>query len=313
MTARQRRTLSISGLLVAAAFGIARPALAEEPPKADSAETRERFRRGVEFYDEGDYKLALIEFERAYQLSPSYKILYNIGQVHSQLGHYAKAVEWLNRYLQEGGERIPADRQAEVKRELDTLHSRTALLAVGGTEGTEIVMDDEPLGKIPVASVRVNAGNHRLTAKKPGFLPQDRTLVLAGGDVENISFVLRPEPVATTKRAPETRTAAWVTWAGAGALGAGALVTGLVAMGSASDLKTLRETAGSSGAERESASDRARNFSIASDILLGSALVAGGVALYLTLKKPSEPSTTTAIRDVRLTWGLNAVGAAGSF
>ena len=35
----------------------------------------------------------MVEFERAYQLSDNYRVLYNIGQVRIQLGRYAKAKE----------------------------------------------------------------------------------------------------------------------------------------------------------------------------------------------------------------------------
>jgi len=87
--------LRISGLVVAL-FCVARRAHADEAPTpptsaedvqeveadASTVETRAHHRRGIELYDDGDFRLALVEFEPAYAISKNYKILFNIGQVH---------------------------------------------------------------------------------------------------------------------------------------------------------------------------------------------------------------------------------------
>lgn len=287
-----------------------------DTPKADAAKTdnsesavREHFKRGVEAYDDQDYKLALIEFERAHTLSHAYRILYNIGQVHSQLGHYAKALENLELYLEEGGDRVAADRLAEVQRDIATLKSRTALLDVVGTTGADVVMDDEPLGKVPFTARRVNAGDHKIRVTKPGFLPQEKKVVLAGGDQGRVTFKLDPEPIV--QKEPESRPAVWITWAGAAALGAGALVTGLFAMDKASDLKRMRADT-TPTATRESTRDSAQTFAMTSDILLGAGIITAGVATYLTLKRPAL-ETKHGGRDVNLAIGVGTVGAYGSF
>jgi len=285
---------------------------AAEPPASEPASTREmkeHFKRGVELFDEADYKLALIEFERAYSLSSSYKILYNIGQVQSQLGQYANAFRSLERYLAEGGDRVSADRRAEVERDKATLKSRTALLTVRGTNGADISMDGEPLGKTPITSLRVNAGEHRIVSRKAEFVAQEQHVVFAGGDVAQLDFSLVAVPVQLSQR-PDRRPAAWVTWAGAGVLGAGAAVTGLMALNSASELKSMRDTVGSSAADRANEADKARTLSIVSDVLLGAAVVTGGIALYLTFKKPSAEQSA---RNVRLTFGLSSLSATGAF
>lgn len=300
-------------LVGCSAVSFAVSAHADAPPKPDASEvSREHFRRGVELFDEGDFKLALIEFERAYKLSSSFRILYNIGQVESQLGRYAKAIESLERYLKDGANRITPERKAEVERDIATLTSRTALLEVTGDEGADVTMDGEPIGRIPMAPQRVNAGEHRIGAAKRGFVAQEKHVVLAGGDVGKVVFSLDREPVQSV-RTPENRTGVWLTWAGAGVLGAGAAVTGVFAFVSAADLKTQRDTLGSSQVAREGASDRARAFSIASDVLTGAAVVTGAFALYWTLKKPSSAGSAAATGDANVTVGLGSVGASGRF
>ena len=45
-----------------------------------------------------------MQFERAYELKPNYKVLYNIGQTYFQLREYVEARDSMTRYVKEGGE-----------------------------------------------------------------------------------------------------------------------------------------------------------------------------------------------------------------
>ena len=56
------------------------------------AEASKRFRRGVKLYNDGDFVAALIEFKRAYELEPNYRVLYNLGQTSRELKDYAAAL-----------------------------------------------------------------------------------------------------------------------------------------------------------------------------------------------------------------------------
>src|SRR5580658_10330830 len=50
-----------------------------------------------------DYKGALVEFQRAYELSHNPRVLFNLGVTEKFLTHYARAVEAWDRELREGG------------------------------------------------------------------------------------------------------------------------------------------------------------------------------------------------------------------
>ncbi|HEY6459174.1 MAG TPA: hypothetical protein VIY73_03455, partial [Polyangiaceae bacterium] len=51
---------------------------------SDLTQAREHFGRGVRMYQEDDFRGALIEFSRAYELAPNWAVLYNVGQSHYQ-------------------------------------------------------------------------------------------------------------------------------------------------------------------------------------------------------------------------------------
>lgn len=97
----------------------------------ERAAARRHFNRGVELAKAGSYELALAEFRQAYQLSPHFSVLYNIGQAELALERPESAVETLRRYLVEGGEQIEPARRAEVEStvatELERLGPRPAV------------------------------------------------------------------------------------------------------------------------------------------------------------------------------------------
>ena len=146
------------------------------------AEAKQRFDRGYELYEEGEYPLALIEFNRADELVPNYRVLYNIGQVCIQLGQYANARRALSEYMKQGEGSLTPDRRTSVNKDLDMLTRRTAFLTVNGNvEFAEVLVDDVVVGKIPLeAPLLVDAGMHRVTLRRSGYLPRTSNVTLAG-------------------------------------------------------------------------------------------------------------------------------------
>src|SRR6185503_569963 len=88
-------------------------------------EAARRYDLGLKLYAEGEFRLAVIEFERTYQITNDYRVLYNIGQVRIQLGNYARAIGALNEYLKSGGDKISEERRKAIESDLDMLASRT--------------------------------------------------------------------------------------------------------------------------------------------------------------------------------------------
>jgi len=284
-------------------------AAASAPPSAEVLkEAGERYARGLTLYGDGEFLLALVEFERAYQLSNNYKVLYNIGQVRIQLGRYAKAKEALEDYLKAGGTSLTAERTQAVNKDLLTLAERTASLNIVTSEtGADISLDGKVIGTSPLdAPLIVDAGEHNLVLHKPGFYDAAQSVTLAGHDQLDLKIELKPIPVATqvktdTRTTPLTptkvsRTPMYVAWGATGALAVTAGVVGYFGISKANDLDALRTQYGATRTELDNAQSSARTLLAITDVAAGLAVVAGGVALYLTLSHPSErPSTSVAV------------------
>lgn len=282
------------------------PAAPPAPSPEVIAEAKQRFDRGFELYNEGEYPLALIEFNRAYELVPNYKVLYNIGQVCIQLGQYANARRALEEYLQQGGATLPEDRRKSVTADLQMLERRTAfLLITSNVPQSEVLVDEVVVGKTPLeAPLLVDAGVHRVTLRSPGYQQRVSRVTLAGGDEQTLAVTLElvPEEKPTivvrerevASQGPGTLViAGWVT---TGALVTGAVVTGIMGASQAKDLDQLRRTDPSEFpdgglAERmQSTKNKASSLLLASDVLSGAALLVGGASLWFTLNPPERPA-----------------------
>ncbi len=318
-------------LVVAVALGapVALPstASAQQPTKAAREEAGTRFKKGLEYFKDGDYQAALIEFRRAYELAPNWGVLYNIGQVSFQLSDYAGALSSLERYLAEGGNQVPAARRDEVKKDIEKLRGRVANLEVTtNVEGAEVLIDDVSVGKTPLAKpLLVSAGRRKVTATKEGRIPSTKTMEVAGGDSLHVQLDLvepapgqampppagEPGPSPTPPTAPPPpappppatdaggSSVPWIGWAVTGGLTAGAVVCGILALGASSDLTSMRETAGQTREGLDEAQSKTVTLALVTDILAGAAIVAGGISLYFTVSGSSssaEPAATAKSR-----------------
>jgi hypothetical protein len=94
-------------------------------------------------------------------------------------------------------------------------------------------------------------------------------------------------------------------WVATGALTAGGVTFGIMAIGKAGDLKTQRDTYPTTADALDHTANLATTYSILADALGAGALVVGGITLYSTLSSAggAGPSGKTA----RVTIGVKSV------
>jgi tetratricopeptide (TPR) repeat protein len=122
--------LDLLAVALAAALLLAagRTARAQDSPREAA---RWHYAQGLKLAGENGYEAALDEFSRAYQLSPQFAVLYNIGQCQVALGRRQEALEVLSRYLREGEERVPPERRLLVEAQIAQLRALLAEAASG--------------------------------------------------------------------------------------------------------------------------------------------------------------------------------------
>lgn len=169
---------------------VAREASAQEDHKARAAA---HFTRGVELAKAANYQDALLEFQRAYELTPHYSVLYNIGQAYIGLGKPVPAIDALKRYLAEGGAQIGIDRRRAVEAEIVKQFAQTGSVAVEvNLPGASILVDGELVGRSPLAEpVRVPLGEHRISARLESGEESEQRVTIASEQSLSVKLELR--------------------------------------------------------------------------------------------------------------------------
>lgn len=187
------------GLVVAFMFIVTVARFANAEPAKDGA--RLHFSRGIELFDEGSYREAVIEFKRAYEIQPHYAVLYNLGQVYVALASAVEAVDALERYLVEGGSAIPGPRRVQTEEQIARQKTRIALLTLEvEPAGALISIDGEEVGQSPLrAPLRLGIGTHRIVISHEGFSAVQRSVTLAGEERATIEVRLSPLPAAKVR------------------------------------------------------------------------------------------------------------------
>jgi hypothetical protein len=172
-------------------------AVADENDEA----ARAQYERGKELYGADKFTEAAIAFQRAYELKPSFKILYNIGQVENENGDYTRALDAYTRYLQEGGDEVPIDRRAAVDKEIARLKSLVGSFRVeGAQDGAVLMVDGRRMGEAPFEEpVMVKLGEHEVVVKIYGEELFHEFVRVAGG--QELPISIEAEPVKKDKPA----------------------------------------------------------------------------------------------------------------
>jgi uncharacterized protein YjeT (DUF2065 family) len=172
-------------------------------------EARKHYDRAVELVDDGQLEGAIVEFQRSYDLTHHFAVLYNIGQVYVSLARPVEAVDAYERYLADGGRKVPADRRTEVEKEIVRQKARIATLEIRGLpQGATVRLDGNEIGRAPIsAPVRVGVGKHTIAASADGYDSAEKEVVVAGEDHKAVGLVLAKRVVESPSLPPGAQSA----------------------------------------------------------------------------------------------------------
>jgi hypothetical protein len=310
---------------------IAQPA---EPTKEDEA--YEHFKRGVAFYKDSDFTAALVEFKRAYEIAPSYRVLYNLGQTSRELRDYATALNAFDQYLTESAADPGLDEKEKAKREkaeayVKELRPKVAIVTIDvSVPGAEVLVDDLPIGESPLKKpVFMNAGRRKVTVSKQGYNANQRFVDVGGTDEKTVKIELiavggpGPGPKGPgTPKPPEPGLSPvpFVLLGLTGATGIATAILGARALSLHSDYETeLGKFPGNAGAI-ETARSSSKDFALGADILGGVTIASAAVTVILFVALNQSSSADDEKKDekaaepkVGVSLSPGFMGLSGSF
>jgi tetratricopeptide (TPR) repeat protein len=287
---------------------------------------RSNFHRGVQLYNEGSFEAALAEFRKAYQLSPNYRLLYNIAQTLFDLHDYVSSFNALKGYLQGAGNSITTERRAEVNELNQKLKERIAHLDIDcNMNGADIRVDDISVGVSPLSFVvLVNAGPRRITAVKAGYAVAARMVTVVGTETVKVAIhIAAPLQAqgegrltsaagdAATETSPSfiqsepaqtapSRTALITTTAVAGGCAVATAIFGILALNAKRDFDRALDATSSTKDNIDSARSKMKNYANLADAFGAATLVSGGVALYFLFSDSGSRKASSTKSSVAL-------------
>src|SRR4051812_6445814 len=189
---RAALALASSALAAHAAPPVPADTQAAASAGAEREEARLRFDRGLTLYEGGDFRGALVEFQRAYELSGHPLVLFNLALVQAKLGLSAEAVSALER-LEPRAAELGSERAEKARRTY-----AEQLLNVGTLELTMTVphavvqVDSVDVAPDTVAALRLTAGQHFVSLWAAGYEPRHVAVTIAGRAKKTLSVELVP-------------------------------------------------------------------------------------------------------------------------
>jgi len=171
----------------------------EAPEASQSSEAKAKaqvlLKRGAQHYQRAEFADARAEFQAAYTIFPSPKLLLNMGQCSRELGRPVEAIEAFEQFLAKAQD-APERLVMEARQSVEVLSAQVGKLMIEcPLSGAEIKLDGKRIGIAPLVDlVRVTTGHHQLTATHAGTSPAAVTTSVAAGAVEVV--VLRPRTLA---------------------------------------------------------------------------------------------------------------------
>lgn len=295
-------------LLVTLLFALLLPLSARASEAQAELERRagEHFDHAVELYGEGNLDAALVEFERAYELVPNARVLFNLAQVQAERHQYAAAIGLYERYLEQAGPNVSSERRGEVEQELARLQKRVGRLWVEtDVDGAKLFLDDELAATLPLGrELPLDPGVARLRLEAPDGRTASRVLKVASGDRLRIHILLAapaeglegagstapPLPSVVADYRPLIITAgATVLLAG------GALTLGLLAREADRKLDRELERFPSNRGDIDDQRTRVKTFAGLTDGLALAALAGAGLSIYFAVAPPRRERRVTSV------------------
>ena len=158
------------------------------------AKARVLLKQGAQHYQRAEFADALANFQSAYEIFRSPKLLLNIGQCSRELGRPVEAIVAFEQFLTEA-HGAPERAVAEAKVSVEELSTQVGKLLIEcPIVGAEIKLDGKKIGVAPLKDlVRATVGRHQLLAVYENAQPIMKNAYVTAGAVETV--VLRSKTI----------------------------------------------------------------------------------------------------------------------
>ncbi|HMI93908.1 MAG TPA: PEGA domain-containing protein, partial [Polyangiales bacterium] len=195
MSSPARRTAGLMIACIGVACALSPTAVVAQGRAARDREQASRhFDSGLELIVKGAYSDAVVQFERAYELSGDAAVLHNLGMAYAAAARPVEAASALARYLEQSGDALSGPEQKRVEAELERQRARFGHVAIQiDPAGALIKVDGRLAGIAPLAApLPLPVGEHRIEATYHGHQSASVAVTVASERQTMLLVALRP-------------------------------------------------------------------------------------------------------------------------
>jgi hypothetical protein len=183
----------------ATSFAQKKPSPAQTVGDSLTGDAKVAYEEARALFKSGDFRGSLDALERAQRISPDPRLFWNMAACEKKLGHYARALGDVDRYLVSGVDVLTADEKREAAQFVAAARAFVGWVTVASNvSGTQVVVDDVLLGTTPLSKpLVVDEGVHKVRFVRPGYRTVERTEQAPAGSDLTWAVVLAsetPEP-----------------------------------------------------------------------------------------------------------------------
>ncbi len=169
-------------------------ACAQTAPRDPAAEARTLFDQGVANADGGRYAEAITAFERSYALRASPVVLHNLAMAYRGVGRLLEAIQTFERFFQNPGTRITAERLAELRREFEALRGEVPALNFAVSPANARLSIDGREVTDARDRVQVDPGEHAVEVSLDDYVTQRITVTAERSSHRSVQLQLVQSP-----------------------------------------------------------------------------------------------------------------------
>ncbi|WP_437320377.1 PEGA domain-containing protein [Sorangium sp. So ce385] len=146
-------------------------------------------------FNDGDFRNAIIKFERAYQLSRDPRLLWNIALCQKNLQRYARLLGTVEKLLQDAGPQLSEQDRKDAAALIEATKAYVSRLDLQASEaGATVFVDGEEVGQTPLREpVLLDVGTRKIRVTKKGFEAFEVSQQVPGGGVVTVAATLEKE------------------------------------------------------------------------------------------------------------------------
>jgi len=308
MISPRRWPLHLAGCcLFGALLATVLPAQAECEKGAAGIESRKReYARAAQCRKDGDFACARDAFAALVACDAQPELHCNLGEALESLHDYTPALAAFEECRSAGSSTMSEDERQWVAERIAHLQLPATLSVQSNVPETEVLSDEQVLGKTPLLNFRLPLGRHRLLVRRPGYDSAVFDVDAAPGTHEQraVTLMLSPKSEPPQPKGPTEPKFPVLAWAITSGLGTATLATSIWAGLASANQKERLDTYPTTRESLESGAHQvkvARNISIG----LGAATAAmAAVSLWLTFRPTSPTTEHTASSAPRFSLGF---------